>query len=173
MTDPRPGSPAPGFHAITAPRGESLAPNTKCANHGAVAATRRCRYCLTAMCDTCAFAFPDGVFLCPRCATETPPEVTARKRTILTWAYVSASTATLTIAGMFGAAAAGIQLEELDGVIGLLMLISIAAAMVLSNLARTRGQKATFALRIALVWSWALAALLVIFMIIGLSRAKS
>lgn len=169
MTDPRPASPAPGLDAITAPREESLAPNTMCVNHGAVAATHRCRYCLVAICTTCAFAFPDGVYLCPKCATETPAEVTAQKRTFMRFAYASAITATLAIAGGITAGAAGFTSPELDGVLGLIMLLAVGAAVILSNIARTRRQKASFALRIALIWSWVLAGLMVLFMIFGLA----
>ena len=153
------------------PQGPALR-ELKCVNHGGVAAARRCGYCGSGICETCAFTFPGELYLCPTCATQPSPAVLERKKKFLVWAYVGASFGTLTTVSsvLFGASAAvrrGQADEAVYALLGWLMLASVGTGVACANLARTRGATSSWSLRAALIWNWTLAALLVVFMIAG------
>ena len=156
------------------PQGPPLR-DLKCVNHGEVAAARRCGYCGSGICETCTFTFPGELHLCPTCATQPSPAVLARKKKFLVWAYVGAIFGTLTTLGsvLYGASVAvrrGQADEAVYGLLGWLMLASVGTGVACANLARTRGATSSWSLRAALIWNWALAALLVLFMIAGLMK---
>jgi hypothetical protein len=138
-----------------------------------VQATRRCGYCGSGICETCAFTFPNDLHLCPTCATQPSPAVLERKKKFLIWAHVGAIFGTLSIAGsvFYGASAGNDRQadESVYGLLGFLMMGSIAVGLSCANLARTRGAVSSWSLRAALIWNWVLAGLLALFMIIGLS----
>ncbi len=156
------------------PQGPALR-ELKCVNHSGVAAARRCGYCGSGICETCAFTFPGELHLCPTCATQPSPAVLERKKKFLVWAYVGAIFGTLTIVGsvLYGASAAmsGDQADEaVYGLLGWLMFASVGTGLACSNLARTRGVTSSWSLRTALIWNWVLAAMLVVLIIAGLAE---
>lgn len=85
------GTPAlPPAVPVVPPAVPERYPGMRCVQHPALAATRQCQMCGAYMCDTCDFAFPDGVHLCPACATRPQTALGPKRRRALIWSYVCA-----------------------------------------------------------------------------------
>lgn len=105
------GHAAAGPIAAAAP--PLVAPGTKCRFHDTADATTVCRVCGAPVCATCAFAFPGNVHVCPNCATNRPKNLGAKRKNLLTWAYVLAVWSTLGIVVMLsGVLAETVQTES-------------------------------------------------------------
>lgn len=106
---PRPVAPVPGqvMPGSGAPAAvAAVSGGTVCRQHPGVAAAYACRRCNAPVCATCAFLFPSGVVLCPKCAVTPDPKVSSGRRKMLIWAYVLGSVATLSILLLFASASA-------------------------------------------------------------------
>lgn len=59
-----------------------------CAQHAEVMAVAQCSQCGAAVCETCDFAFPGNVHLCPNCATNPRVELSPKRKSMAIWSIV-------------------------------------------------------------------------------------
>jgi hypothetical protein len=85
--------PSPGTEV--SPPASAAVQAMKCVQHSAVAATQQCCSCGAYMCATCDFTLPNGMHLCPACATRPQTGLGERRKRSMIWSYVCAGGATL------------------------------------------------------------------------------
>jgi hypothetical protein len=144
----------------------SRAPSGSCVRHPEVAATRMCHRCGAPMCDTCDFAFPGGVHVCPACI-ENPSSPVSTARNVL---------AILGLVFSLGALAAllvtVLHLVKLSptaiaGYFTVLVFLPTLVGFILSLSAMNKRRGNSILLWISNVISLAMVALIVLLIIIG------
>lgn len=104
-TPPALGAQVPGVgRPSPVVRPTSAALSTTCRVHPDVPATHLCTKCRSPVCDTCAFVFPGGVYLCPSCATTPQKGVTGKRKGRVVWAIVLAVWGTLALVALLAGA---------------------------------------------------------------------
>jgi hypothetical protein len=77
--------------------GYAIAAGTVCRTHQQNPAVAYCRSCAAPICNTCDFAFPNGVHVCPLCVSRPPERITPTRKAQLIWSYVLAAVTTVGI----------------------------------------------------------------------------
>ena len=172
--DKRSGSLCPSCAAVPVaaqPRQTGLAPR-QCAMHPAMRAVGSCSGCGVAVCGTCAFDFPGGVRLCPRCAASPQKGLSAKRKKALVWSYVLAVWTTLGLAVLLsGVLASSLQSKSDVEVLGMVLMIVIFAPSIIGTAmgfsAMDRRLSNPAAVWIAIVWNGIILAVLLLLTIIG------
>lgn len=106
-----------------APQAAAVTPlGVPCTQHANVMATRRCRRCGCAVCETCAFLLPGDAVLCPACVT-LPPTLSSRRRRNLIWSFLLAALATVAIILLIAGAFAQLARDPIAGGIYMTALV--------------------------------------------------
>lgn len=180
------GSPMCATCAFTAPDGRDVCPTcaflpspsrtsaipalpvgTMCERHTSVAAIHLCTKCSAPICDTCAFAFPGGIFICPTCATLRSNTLTGGRKTAVGFSLALGALGLLAMVIMF---TAGPWDEDSATGISLLVFIPSLAGMILglSSLDKRLGNPPV--LRVAAIANCILMGIWLVLCLIGLSK---
>lgn len=81
--------------------GAPAPPTAMCVKHHNSPAVAYCHSCRAPICATCDFAFPGGVHLCPACATNPKPQVSAKRKGLINWSIGLASWSVVILVAMF------------------------------------------------------------------------
>lgn len=145
-----------------------------CVQHPAQTAIAQCRECGAYLCATCDFALPNGVHLCPACATSPRTDLQPKQKTQRNWSYVCAAAATVGFIGTMGAARSAVRSPEQQSVVGLMfmffVLLPAIIGVALGSSARDRRYKTPFSLWGAIIWNGLLLGLILLLMLIGMMR---
>jgi hypothetical protein len=126
---PEPVSPlaqlATAYHAPHT-AGYGVAAGTVCRTHQQNAAVAYCRSCAAPICNTCDFAFPNGVHVCPHCVSRPPQRITPTRKAQLIWSYALAVAATVGIV-ITAIVAMGMASQEDVILLGLVVIALVLA----------------------------------------------
>jgi hypothetical protein len=147
----------------------------RCVQHPSLPATQQCQSCGAYMCDTCDFALPNGLHLCPACATKPQTALGPKRKKAMIWSFVCAAGAsagfvlTLVYAGLHPPKTA---LEQ--QAIGTIMLfVTLVPAIVGFGFglgAIDRRYRNPISLWIAAGWNAVIIATFLLMCIVGLAR---
>jgi hypothetical protein len=145
----------------------------RCVQHPNVAATQECKLCGCYMCMTCSFDLPNGVHICPACASEPRPALGSKGKKLLIWSYVAAIWSTVGLAalvsGVFGGMAHTPADQQMLGIILMIFVLAPAiAGLSLAAAAKRPRQSNPPSLWIALIWNSIIVGCFVLLTIIGL-----
>lgn len=65
-----------------------LPPGAGCVQHPDVRPAGKCKFCGANVCRTCEFVFPNGLCLCPVCATSSSGKLSRRRKSYLITSYI-------------------------------------------------------------------------------------
>jgi hypothetical protein len=145
----------------------------RCKQHPNVAATQQCKLCANYLCSTCDFSLPNGIHVCPTCATVPRSPLGARGRKFLIGSYAAAIWSTVGLACLVSGAFGGVAQTKADEmVLGwvLLLFVLVPAVVGLALASSAKRQRATNppSLWIALVWNSIIIGCFLLLTIIGL-----
>lgn len=171
-----PPPPAPSGASGPLTVGELLAQHPPtgmyCVQHPGTMATQRCANCGGYMCATCDFVFPDGLHLCPACATNPQPALTPKRKRSMIISFVLAGGATLGMILCFGIAVAAGESRGTEQLVGflfmLLVLVPSIAGIAVGLGAIDRRRKNSPALWAAVIWNGLLLASFLLLMVVGI-----
>lgn len=133
-----------------------------CAWHADVQAVHYCKACRKPVCPTCDFTLAGNVHVCPDCATKPQQNISSKRKSKITWSFVTAIISTVCFAIMLG----GIAVEAAELVFTLVVFASLfGTGIAVSALERRLVNPPS--LWIAVIWNSILLALCLLFMLIG------
>jgi hypothetical protein len=144
-----------------------------CSRHVDVQAVQYCRSCKAPVCETCDFALPGGVHVCPTCATRTDQGLSAKRKGLLNWAFGLAVLSTIGMVLFFVGAAGGAfddpEAAEVLGVLfSLFVFIPSLVGTALSTSALDRRLTNPASVWIAIVWNVLILAVFILLSVAGL-----
>jgi len=145
----------------------------RCVQHPNLPATRQCQACGAYMCDTCDFALPGNIHVCPACATKPQTEMSSKRKGQRGWSYGLAIGATLGLGVIFsGTINADPNNPGSEDAVGTLfmfiVLIPALVGMALGMGAIDRRLTNPISLWIPTIWNGLIVGLFLLLCVIGL-----
>ncbi|MBD5782382.1 hypothetical protein IEN85_22980 [Pelagicoccus sp. NFK12] len=151
-------------------------PVLACRSHPSVKAEAACKHCDAPICNTCAFTYPNGLVLCPSCASAKPEVMTPKRIQGRRMSYIMAWIATFFFIVIFGGYTAPLfdtmtedEYETLAGFLIIFLVLAPAVAGLsfgIGSLNKRRGNPVS--ILVPPIWNGILIGMFVLLTIIGL-----
>jgi len=143
----------------------------QCQQHPESNAVALCKSCQAPICATCDFVFPNGVHLCPECATsDKPSALSSGRKTMVVWAMLCAGfTTIMTVLSFFGAFERFAAQEPGQTILGTVIMLPLIAglALAISSLDSRAGNP--LLVWINLIWNIVMTVVWLLLTVIGLT----
>jgi hypothetical protein len=160
-----PGAPP---RATAASARSAIPSGSTCHNHPGVAAARLCTVCRMPICETCLFAFPGGVTLCPVCATSTPKSISRSRKVRLGWSFGLAAWSTLiSIWTMIWSAIQEVPDQATAAALGNLAILPLIIGLALGCSALDRRLTNPWTIKAAIAWNGGVLGIWALLVVLG------
>lgn len=140
-----------------------------CATHPSVQAVHYCAACQAPICATCDFSYGGDLHLCPKCATNPRPMVSAARRAKAIISLGLAALASLALIGFLLASASSATSGDQAGAVGLFyltLILSVAGVAVALTTRERRAANSPLSW-VGIIWNAVLLGAMLLLMVVG------